>query len=148
VESGFSMLPISWSLPAWSRILLNFLAKGKNMARTFSIALMLFIGVVAFSTRTVAQSGDPAKSSGTHAGPQLKKVTISGTVGTEGKTLVGNRDNRIWNVANPESLRASEGRRVTVKALLVRNTNQINVSTVRLNSERLTAKLDDSAFRR
>lgn len=120
------------------------------MSRTASILLTAFLVLGAFSSRTIAQSDNAAKADSTHVEKhfKVKKITISGAVGTSGLTLISDGDHRIWNVANPETLKASEGHRVTVKALLVRNTSQINVSSVRLSNEKLTANLGDSAFRR
>jgi hypothetical protein len=113
-----------------------------------SIAVVVFLGVAALSAHA-GQSEDSVKASSTRVGKQSNKpINISGTVGSEGKTLVSDKGNRIWNVANPDSLKPSEGRRVTVKAHANPNTSEINVILVRLKDERLTAKLDDSAFRR
>lgn len=120
------------------------------MAKLTSIALMVLVGASILSSRTMAQSDNAAKpdSAPIEKRFKVKKITISGTVGAAGLTLLSDRDNRIWNVLNPDSLKNSEGRRVTVKAVLARNANEINVSVVRLREGRLTAKLDDSAFRR
>lgn len=120
------------------------------MAKLISISLMLLVGVAALSGPTMAQSDSAAKpdSAPVEKRFKIKKITISGTVGAAGLTLVSDGDKRIWNVSNPDSLKNSEGRRVTVKAVLARTSGEINVSVVRLKDGRLTAKLDDSAFRR
>ncbi|HVH70621.1 MAG TPA: hypothetical protein VNB49_05870 [Candidatus Dormibacteraeota bacterium] len=77
-----------------------------------------------------------------------KKITISGLVGSEGKTLVSDKDNRVWTVSNPNALSLIEGRRVTVKAYADANSSELKVAVVRLRTERTTPKLDDAAFRR
>jgi hypothetical protein len=120
------------------------------MTRITSIVLMALINLAALSSPAMAQSENAAKADSTHVEKhfKVKKISISGTVGASGLTLINDGDNRMWNVANPESLKASEGQRVTVKALLVRNTSQINVSSVRLSNEKPSARMGDSAFRR
>ena len=66
----------------------------------------------------------------------------------DGKTVVSDRDSRIWKVVNAEMLSGSEGRRVTIKAYTEADSSEIRVTAVRLREERTTAKLDDAAFRR
>lgn len=96
-----------------------------------------------------AQSENSPKLSSTRAEKQSKKaITISGTIGAEGMTLISDKDNRVWNVTNPDSLKPSEGRRVTVKAHAIPGMSEITVTVVRLKDVRFTAKLDDAAFRR
>jgi len=77
-----------------------------------------------------------------------KPISISGKVGSGGKTLVSDRGNRVWNVLNPEVLAASEGHRVTVRARANSETSEITITVCRLLQERTAAKLDDVAFRR
>jgi len=77
-----------------------------------------------------------------------KTVNISGTVGSEGKSLVSDKGNRVWKVVNSDALAATEGRHVFVKARVNSQSNEITVTVVRLQEVRTTAKLDDVAFRR
>ena len=96
-----------------------------------------------------AQSDNAPKLSGPRVEKQSKKaISISGTVGAEGKTLVSDNDNRIRNVTNPDTLKPREGRPVTVKAHAISSTSEITVTGVRLKDVRFTAKLDNAAFRR
>jgi len=118
------------------------------MKKMAVIPLAVLLVLTTLSTRA-AQSDNPPKLSSARAEkPSKKVISISGTVGAEGKTLVSDKDNRIWHVSNPDSLKLSEGRRVTVKAHASPSTSEITVTLVRLKYERLTAKLDDAAFRR
>jgi len=77
-----------------------------------------------------------------------KSVNISGTVGSEGKTLVSDKGNRVWKVVNSDALATVAGQHVSVKAHVNSQANAITVSVVRLQEVRTTAKLDDVAFRR
>jgi len=77
-----------------------------------------------------------------------KTIRLSGGLGMDGKTVVSDRDSRIWKVVNQEMLSGSEGRLVTIKAYRETDSSDIRVMVVRLREERTTAKLDDAAFRR
>jgi len=117
------------------------------MKKMVVIPFVALLVLTTLSTRA-AQSDNRPKLSSTRVEKPSKKVVISGTVGAEGKTLVSEKDNRIWNVTNPDSLKPSEGRRVTVKAHASPTSSEITVTVVRLKDERLAPKLDDAAFRR
>lgn len=91
-----------------------------------------------------ALAQDNARLEKVHA----KTVKISGTVGALGKSLVSDKESRVWKVANPEALAATEGQHVVVKAKVNSQSNELSISVVRLQEARTTAKLDDVAFRR
>ena len=118
------------------------------MKKTAVIPLVALLVLATLST-FAAQTANPPKLTSTLVEkPSKKVISISGTVGAEGKTLVSDKDNRIWNVTNPDSLKPSEGRLVAVKAHAIPSTGEITVTVIRLKYERQTAKLDDAAFRR
>jgi len=53
------------------------------------------------------RSSETSKMSG-------KPTSLSGKVGTDGKTLTADKDSRIWTVRIPEVLSGIDGRRVKV----------------------------------
>lgn len=112
------------------------------MKRTTVISCLALLILLAFPVRAAQRDNSSKEKS------SKKTVTISGVVGSEGKTLVSDKDNRVWNVVNPISLSLIEGRRVKVKANPDGSSNAINVAVVRLQAERNSPKLDDAAFRR
>lgn len=98
----------------------------------------LFVVTLAFSMlagMAVAQS-DMSKDQGmkndTSASAPLK--TIKGTVKTEGDktTFVADKDNKAWEVANPEALKGHEGHHVQVSAHVYADKNQIHVMSVKM----------------
>lgn len=96
-----------------------------------------------------AQRENQANQADSHPAKSAKKtISFAGRVGLDGKTVVSDRDSRIWKVVNAETLSGSEGRLVTIKAYAEANSSEIRVTVVRLREERTTAKLDDAAFRR
>ena len=96
-----------------------------------------------------AQRDNQPKQADSHPAKSTKKtIRLACRVGLDGKTVVGDRDSRIWKVVNAEMLSGSEGRQVTIKAYTEANSSEIRVTVVKLREERTTAKLDDAAFRR
>ena len=115
------------------------------MKRTASTALLVVLLWAALPA-CPAQRDDGHNS---HASkPAKKTISLSGRVGLDGKTVVGDRDSRVWKVLNAEMLSGSQGRLVTIRAYTEANPSEIRVLVVKLREERATAKLDDAAFRR
>jgi len=112
------------------------------------------LSVIAFLTYlplgAQAQNADSASYHNSDARKSSKKPTsLSGEVGTDGKTLMADRDRRIWRVTNPETLSGIEGRHVRVRAHVDATHGQIRVLSVSaIADERAGIKLDDAAFRR
>jgi hypothetical protein len=122
--------------------------KEETMKRTATCPVLALLIFVAFPVGA-AQHDNAAKNSiARHEKSPQKTIHISGTVGSQGKTLVSDRDGRVWMVVNPDILSSSAGRRVTVRAYADIKWSEIKVAVVRLRADRTTAKLDDSAFRR
>ena len=118
------------------------------MKRAASIAVLI---VLLWGTlpACAAQHDNQANQANSHPAKSAKKtISLACRVGLDGKTVVSDRDSRIWKVVNAEMLSGSEGRQVTIKAYTEANSGEIRVTSVRLREERATAKLDDAAFRR
>jgi len=82
-----------------------------------------------------------------HSASSAKAVTISGTLSSDGKTLVSDQDD-VWTVSNAEVLKGQEGRQVIVKCRPDPKTHSIHVFFVKLDDPRYAADRGDSAFRR
>ena len=88
------------------------------------------------------------QASDLHAAPPAKAVTISGTLSSDGKTLVSDQDD-VWTVSNAEALKGHEGRQVVVKCRPDSKAHSIHVYfLVRRDEPRYAADRGDSAFRR
>lgn len=78
-----------------------------------------------------------------------KPASFSAKVGDNGKTLIADKDSKIWLVSNPETLSGIDGRHVKVKAILDLAQNHIRIVSVSaIVDERAGVRLDDAAFRR
>ena len=89
--------------------------------------------------RAEAQETDSAK----------KPTSFSATVADNGKSLIADRDNKVWLVSNSETLSGIEGRHVKVKARVDAAQNQIRIVSLRVVAEgQAGIRLHDAAFRR
>jgi hypothetical protein len=96
------------------------------------------------------QDGGAAQDRGSETRKMSGKPTsLSGKVGTDGKTLTADKDSRIWTVSNPAALSGIEGQLVKVKAYLDAALGQIRiVSVTAIAEERSGLKFGDAAFRK
>ena len=125
-----------------------FVAKEKIMRRTVQICFLVVLTCLTLPV-CAGQRDNEAKQPDPHPAKSAQKtIRLACRVGLDGKTVVSDRDSRIWKVVNAEMLTGSEGRQVTIKAYREANSSEIRVTVVRLREERTTAKLDDAAFRR
>jgi hypothetical protein len=117
---------------------LNPLAKGgKNMKKPVLLLSIAFGVCLPLSAK--AQNSDSAR----------KPANLSAKVAGNGKTLVADKDNKIWLVSNPEMLSGIDGRHVKVKALVDVSHSQIQVVSVSaIADEQPGIRLHDAAFRR
>ena len=78
-----------------------------------------------------------------------KPNNFSAKVAGNGKTLIADKDNKIWLVSNPETLSGIEGRHVKVKAFMDVAQSQIRIVSVStISEEQAGVRLHDAAFRR
>jgi pentapeptide MXKDX repeat protein len=97
-----------------------------------SFALALVMSVVALAQDTMKQD-----DSMNHAGMKSEKmsntaVSLSGKVGEDGNTFVGDKDGKSWKVSNPEVFKGHEGHHVKVKAHVDADKDEIHVASVKM----------------
>jgi hypothetical protein len=115
----------------------------------------VLISMMAFLTCTPVvvqadQNGSAAQNRSTETVQMSgKRTSLSGKVGTDGKTLTADKNSRIWTVSNPEVLSGIEGRHVKVKAHMDAAQSRIQILSVSaLAEERTGTRFGDAAFRR
>jgi hypothetical protein len=119
-----------------------------NMKKSALLSVIAFLTFLPLGAQ--AQNADSASYQGSDARKSSKKPTsLSGEIGSDGKTLRADRDRRIWKVSNPEALNGIDGRHVRVRAHVDVTEGQIRILSVSaIADERAGIKLDDAAFRR
>jgi hypothetical protein len=97
-----------------------------------------------------AQNAASASYHDSEASKSSKKLaSLSGEVGSDGKTVTADRDPRIRKVSNPEILSSIDARHVRVRAKVYATHGQLHILSVSaITDERSGIKLDDAAFRR
>lgn len=61
-----------------------------------------------------------------------KAMTMTGTVSSDGKMFVADKDNKSWKIDNPEELKAHEGHHVSVNANEDAATDTLHVNSVKM----------------
>jgi len=110
-------------------------------------AVLLVCGAAAAQD---AKPGQQTKTESAGTKEMSKKpISLTGMVSTDGLTLVGDKDNKIYKVTNPDFLKENAGQRVRVSARVSKDNTEIQVSSVMVqNDEPMVANRGDAAFRR
>jgi hypothetical protein len=102
----------------------------------------LLVAIFAVSTVAFAQdmSQDTKTKTDTSAKAPLK--TLEGTIKVEGDkaTFVSDKDQKSWDVMNPETVKEHDGHHVKVKAHVYADKNAIHVMNVAMVKETATSK--------
>ncbi len=64
-----------------------------------------------------------------------KTMTLRGTVGTDAKTFVADKDKKSWTVTNPEALKGHEGHHVSIRAQVDTEKNEVHVISAKMLAE-------------
>ena len=100
------------------------------------LVLLLAVGVI-FSTVAFAQdSAGMSKSDDKAASAPLKN--LKGTVKADGDklTFVSDKDQKSWDVMNPEALKGHEGHHVELSAHVYADKNAIHVMSVKMMKDK------------
>jgi hypothetical protein len=95
------------------------------------LGLAVVLSISAFAQDTTGM-GKSDKSDKDAAAAPLK--SLKGTIKAEGDkvTFVSDKDQKSWDVANPETLKGHEGHHVELKAHVYADKNQIHVMEVKM----------------
>jgi len=61
-----------------------------------------------------------------------KTMTVRGTVSSDGKMFISEKDNKSWKIDNPEEVKAHEGQHVSVAANEDPSSDTIHVNSVKM----------------
>lgn len=95
----------------------------KILIMVFSVMVFASLGAWA---QTSSQKSE--KSSTTSA----KAMNITGTVSSDAKSFVADKDNKSWKIDNPDELKAHEGHHVSVNANEDAATDSLHVNSVKM----------------
>ena len=104
---------------------------------------------LAVSLAALAQSGDAMKQDTMQQGDQMKHdnmnadamakkaISVSGKISDDGKTFMGDKDNKSWMISNPEAVKGHEGHHVTVRAQFDSGKNAVHVSSIKMVNDEM-----------
>lgn len=100
----------------------------------------MFVCMLAFSLMltTVALAQDMSKDMGSDKSASAPLKALKGTVKMDGDkyTFVNDKDQKSWDVMNPETLKGHEGHHVQLSAHVYADKNSIHVMSVKMLSEK------------
>jgi len=103
----------------------------------FFIVLAGFIAFTCVAPAPGAYAQTKAPKTKAAAAPKAPKTTtISGTVSSDGKTFVADKDKKSWAVSNPDALSANAGQHVQLTAQEDKAKGEVTVKSAKV----LTAK--------
>ncbi len=94
---------------------------------------------------TSGQQGTSAQTMGTQTTPQTttssegtegKLHHLKGKIGDDGKTFTSDKDNKTWNISNPEAVKGHEGHEVKLSAHVYPDKDEIHVMSVKMAGEK------------
>ena len=94
---------------------------------------------------TPALNGDDNMNADTTA---KKVVSVSGKISDDGKTFMGDKDNKNWMISNPEAVKGHEGHHVTVKAHVDSTKNEIQVTSVKMGKGEMKDTMKQDAMKK
>lgn len=112
-----------------------------------NILIMVFSVMVLASLGGWAQTSSQKteKSSTTTTTTSTKAMNITGTVSSDAKMFVADKDNKSWKIDNPEELKAHEGHHVSVNATEDAATDTLHVNSVKMLGKAKTATPSNSS---
>jgi pentapeptide MXKDX repeat protein len=61
-----------------------------------------------------------------------KLMSVTGKIGDDGKTFVGDKDGKSWTIINPEAVKGHEGHHVTLKAHVNPDKMEVHVMSLKM----------------
>lgn len=102
--------------------------------------------ILSFAAISLLVTGTAAGQS--RQGKATKKFSMAAKVSQDGKLLLSG-DGQSWPVANPNMLVGHEGKQVKVKYQLIQDSHNIQVLSLKLETQnKYAVNLGDSAYRR
>jgi hypothetical protein len=90
------------------------------------LAFVVLVGLNTWPQGSTTPKGDKKAA---------KIMTFRGTVSTDAKTFVDDKDKKSWTVVNPEALKGHEGHHVSIRAQVDADKNEVHVRSVKMLAE-------------
>jgi membrane protein implicated in regulation of membrane protease activity len=106
----------------------------------FSVMVLASLGGWA---QTSSQKTEKSSTTATTT-TSTKAMNMTGTVSSDGKMFVADKDNKSWKIGNPEEVKAHEGHHVSINANEDAATDTVHVNSVKMLGKTKTATPSNS----
>jgi pentapeptide MXKDX repeat protein len=103
------------------------ISKENNMRKLITICFAL-----ALLTAGVASAQDTMQNDTMKADSSKKAVQVTGKISDDGKTFVGDTDNKSWTISNPDAVKGHEGHHVVLAAHVYADKNEVHVMSLKM----------------
>src|ERR1700692_4165060 len=100
-----------------------------------AISKLMILCCLSFATAALAQDApkdDNMKSDSMKSDSMGKLMSVTGKIGEDGKSFVGDKDSKSWTIINPEAVKGHEGHHVTLKAHVNADKMEVHVMSLKM----------------
>jgi pentapeptide MXKDX repeat protein len=109
-----------------------------------AISKLMILCCLSFATAALAQDtpkddnmkSDSTKSDSTKSDSMGKLMSVTGKIGDDGKSFVGDKDGKNWTIINPEAVKGHEGHHVTLKAHVNADKMEVHVMSLKMAKDK------------
>jgi pentapeptide MXKDX repeat protein len=102
----------------------------KKLVSKLMILCCLTFAMAAFAQDTM--SHDNMKNDNMKSDSMGKLMSVTGKIGEDGKTFVGDKDSKSWTIVNPDAVKGHEGHHVTLKAHVNADKMEVHVMSLKM----------------
>jgi hypothetical protein len=100
----------------------------KMFILVFSFMVLASLGGWA---QTSSQKSEKSEKT-TSATTSSKAMNMTGTISTDGKSFVADKDNKSWTIDNPEAVKGHQGHHVSINANEETTNDSVHVNSVKM----------------
>jgi pentapeptide MXKDX repeat protein len=104
-----------------------------------TIIKLMILCCVTFAFVAFAQDApkdDNMKSDSMKSDSMGKLMSVTGKIGDDGKSFVGDKDAKNWTIINPEAVKGHEGHHVTLKAHVNADKMEVHVMSLKMAKDK------------
>jgi pentapeptide MXKDX repeat protein len=100
-----------------------------------SISKLMILCCLSFAIAALAQDApkdNSMKQDSMKSDSMGKLMRVTGKIGDDGKSFVGDKDGKNWTIINPEAVKGHEGHHVTLKAHVNADKMEVHVMSLKM----------------
>ena len=104
-----------------------------------AISKMMILCCLSFATAALAQDApkdNNMKQDNMKSDSMGKLMSVTGKIGDDGKSFVGDKDGKSWTIINPEAVKGHEGHHVTLKAHVNADKMEVHVMSLKMAKDK------------